>query len=607
MKPKWTFWEKAVGYSLLFSFMGSIILWTPAYCLITNSDQDPAKNIQNQPQKPKDDQQALKKRKRRRSPKAKRKSNSQGSPEKPEVEKKKEEPIIPVKGFETVEDRWRTLYKKNIIDPYNQNVLKGDYPVFGQDTFFSFRADAVSKLQFFGMVPTPSGVATNVAGQEAFFGDSRRLQYNQDFRFTFELFKGETAFRPRDWELRVVPAVNINILEADERGVVNVDVREDTSRLSNDLALQEASFEYHIADTSRYYDFISAKVGIQLFNSDFRGIIFEDANLGVRILGNADNNFWQYNFTVFEMLEKDTNSQLNTFNNRDQRIAIANVYKQDFLVKGYTLQLSYHYNNDGPSLKFDDNRFLVRPDPIGGVAQHEVEAHYLGFAGDGHWKRLNINHFFYWAFGDDDANPTARQEVDIDAFAAGVELSIDQDWLRYRLSYLYGSGDKDPNDDKAEGFDAIFPNPNFVGGRNGYWVSQAIPLAGTAVQLVNQDSVFPNLRSSRIQGQSNFVNPGIHFFNVGMDLNLTPKLRTTLNFGYLTFDDTSSLELIQNQEPISKEIGSDVSVGFEWRPWLNNNVLIDVGMATFIPGKGFEQLLENDQLYSVTSRLIFTY
>ena len=76
----------------------------------------------------------------------------------------------------------------------------------------------------------------------------------------------------------------------------------------------------------------------------------------------------------------------------------------------------------------------------------------------------------------------------------------------------------------AEGFDAILPNPNFVGGRNTYWIAQAIPLAGTGVQMVNQDSVFPSLRSSKAQGQANFVNPGINIYNIGMDLNFSPKI-----------------------------------------------------------------------------------
>jgi hypothetical protein len=523
------------------------------------------------------------------------------------TKKKIQEPIKEIKGSEVIDDRWRILYKKNLIDPYNQNVLKGDYPVIGQDKFFVFRADSISTLQWYGTLPTPSGVATDLPSKENFFGSSRNFIYNQDFRFTFEFFKGESAFRPRDWELRLVPQVNFNHVNFEERGAVNVDPRDGTSRSDNHLALQEASFEYHLADLSRYYDFISLKSGIQIFNADFRGIVFEDANLGVRLLGNADKNFWQYNVVYFDMLEKDTNSQLNTFSDRDQQIVVANLYKQDFLIKGYTAEINYLWNNDGPSQEFDTNRFLVRPDPVGGVTQHQVEANYFGFSGDGHWGRFNVNHFFYYVFGQDSVNPISDQPVDIEAMAAGAEISIDQDWIRYRFSYLYGSGDDDATDDQAEGFDAIFPNPNFAGGRNGYWVSQAIPLAGTGVQLVNQNSIFPSMKSNKIQGQSNFVNPGIHFYNVGVDMNLTPKLRTTINASYLEFDETSAIELIQNQSPISEQIGYDLSLGVEWRPWLNNNVIIDIGASSFIPELGFKELLVDEELYAVTSKIILTY
>ena len=55
---------------------------------------------------------------------------------------------------------------------------------------------------------------------------------------------------------------------------------------------------------SNNYDFISSRVGIQPFVSDFRGFIFNDTNLGVRIFGNYDNNRWQYNVAAFDMLRE---------------------------------------------------------------------------------------------------------------------------------------------------------------------------------------------------------------------------------------------------------------------------------------------------------------
>ncbi len=53
------------------------------------------------------------------------------------------------------------------------------------------------------------------------------------------------------------------------------------------------------------------RVGIQPFQSDFRGFLFQDSQLGVRLFGNRDNNRWQYNLAWFRRLEKDTNSGLN--------------------------------------------------------------------------------------------------------------------------------------------------------------------------------------------------------------------------------------------------------------------------------------------------------
>ena len=90
-------------------------------------------------------------------------------------------------------------------------------------------------------------------------------------------------------------------------------------------------------------------------------------------------------------------------------------------------------------------------------------------------------------------------------------------------------------------------------------------------------------------------------------MNLTPEIRTTINASYLEFDETSALELIQNQSPISDQIGYDLSLGMEWRPWLNNNVIVDVGVSSFIPELGFKELLVEDELYAITSKLILTY
>ncbi|PYJ84589.1 MAG: hypothetical protein DME70_10990, partial [Verrucomicrobia bacterium] len=93
-----------------------------------------------------------------------------------------------------------------------------------------------------------------------------------------------------------------------------------TTRQKDWYALQEAFGEIHIRDLTNNYDFLSSRFGIQPFVSDFRGFIFNDSNLGLRLFGNYDNNRWQYNVIAFDMREKDTYSDLNKFDARDQRV-----------------------------------------------------------------------------------------------------------------------------------------------------------------------------------------------------------------------------------------------------------------------------------------------
>ena len=82
-------------------------------------------------------------------------------------------------------------------------------------------------------------------------------------------------------------------------------------------------------------------------------------NLGARLFGNCDNNLYQYNLAVFDMREKDTDSELNTFDNRDQEVAIANFYRQDFIWPGYTAEWSFLANFDHGGTHYDDNGNLV--------------------------------------------------------------------------------------------------------------------------------------------------------------------------------------------------------------------------------------------------------
>ncbi|HKB04523.1 MAG TPA: hypothetical protein VKD90_20030, partial [Gemmataceae bacterium] len=520
--------------------------------------------------------------------------------------------VLPRSGsnaeFQTVEDRWRIGYPfwdrygqgfppnldypyrlGDVANPYTQNVLKGDYPIVGQHTFLNVTASTTTLFEA-RKIPTPTTPfeSTLREGSLDFFGNSGQSVYNQLAFVSLDLFQGDAAFKPVDWRVKVTPAFDYNHLAVQEVGVVSPDVRDGTRRYRGWVTLQEWFAEAKVADLSPEYDFVSVRAGSQPFVSDFRGFIFADTNAAVRVFGTLEGNRDQFNAAVFHQLEKDTNSGLNSCEFRDQTVVVLNCYRQDFVFPGYTAELSLHYNNDGPDFRYDRNKFLVRPDPAGIAQPHRVQAVYLGWAGDGHIDRYNISHAVYWVVGRDDLNPLANRPVEISGQMAALELSYDRDWVRFRLSGFWASGDGDINNNKATGFDTILDNPNFAGGEFSYWQRQQVPLFG--VNVSQRNSLIPDLRSSKIQGQSNFVNPGLWLVNAGVDLDITPRLRSINNANFLWFDKTAVLRQFVFQDGIDREIGLDLSSGLEYRPLLNNNVIVLCGAALFCPANGFRQL-----------------
>ena len=491
-------------------------------------------------------------------------------------------------------------------NPYRQNRLKGDFPVFGtEDVFFSLTA---TNRFFFEKrdVPTPSGITGPGPVNPNNFGDGRQTFFQNDLAIAMDLFRGQQAFKPVDWRLRVTPVFNYTNLEVNEVGVVVIDPAQGTRRVRGDVTLQEAFVEYHLLDLSDRYDFLSVEAGVLPFRSDFRGFVFEDTNLGVRFFGNADQNKWQYNVALFDQLDKDTNSGLNRYEDRDQNVFIANVYRQDWPVVGYTTSLSLHYNRDHRGVEFDDNGFLVSPAPIGNFQTNEVDVYYVGWAGEGHLGRWNVTHALYLAFGEESQNPIAAQSVDVSSQFFAAEVSYDIDWWRPRAFFLYASGDSDARDGDGEGFDAIFDAPNFGGGALSFWNTQGLKFVGT--NLTNPGSPLADLQTSKSQGQSNSVNPGVLLVGAAADFELTPKWRAQGGFTYLRFDKTETLEFLLQAADIDKSIGTEFFVGTQYRPLLTNNVIVQLGASVLMPDDGFARIYESDDLrYSFFTTVITTW
>jgi hypothetical protein len=531
-----------------------------------------------------------------------------------------------------VPDRWRLIESLGVVkerwfDPYHQNTLKGDrpidraklkwLPIHEDDWFFTLNAvsDTVVEPRTF---PIPVGVQTTSRPQSLdVFGQQSSVVASQTFIVGASLVKGSTAFKPPEIEYKLTLAFNVNYARVPERRVLFVEPSKPTHRTDQFLGVQEAYIDYHLRNLSDRYDFDSLRGGVQPFQSDFRGFLFNDQTLGLRLFGNRDGNRLQYNLAAFWRLEKDTNSGLNdvTQRPRDDWVFVANVYRQDFLVPGFTSQVTavYNRNREASRVQIDDNGFPVRPALLGTLRGRDYDVVYIGYNADGHIGRLNLTLSAYQALGSDRNSFFTGRKARISAQFAAGELSYDRDWIRFRLSGLYASGDKNPYDDKETGFDAILENPIFAGADTSYWIRQSIPFAGggRAIAISGRNGVLNDLRSSKDEGQSNFNNPGTVLAGVGADFDLTPRLRLSTNANHLWFANTTVLQTLRNEGSIPRDIGWDLSAAAIYRPKATQNIVFRLSGAVLSPGAGLRDLFaatdRSKHYYSILANVILSY
>ena len=264
------------------------------------------------------------------------------------------------------------------------------------------------------------------------------------------------------------------------------------------------------------FDFVSVRAGMQNFNSDFRGYLFADNQLGVRLFGNAAQQPPSVQHRVTSRCAIATPaSQLHKFSSREQRVIIANYYIQDF---------------GAPRLHRDVQpaREPRREAEPRSVAPQQVT--YVGFHGDGRWGAWSVSHAFYQAFGTDSNSAIVRQitpgaspELKISAQMAAIELSRDADWLRYRFSAFYASGDDAIGSRHGDRFDTITDNPNLAGGQFMYWIAAEVRGRRSADRRKRfpRSSACCRICASKFSERANFVNPGLMLVNGGVDMRLS--------------------------------------------------------------------------------------
>jgi hypothetical protein len=116
----------------------------------------------------------------------------------------------------------------------------------------------------------------------------------------------------------------------------------------------------------------------------------------------------------------------------------------------------------------------------------------------------------------------------------------------------------------------------------------------------------PDLRD-KLQGQANFVNPGIFQYNAGIDAKLTPELMTFLNLSYVQFDKVAVLESVLHQNNLGHDVGFDYSAAFRYRPFLIDNVIVTGAFSVLTPSSGFRDIFQARTLFSSVMGLTLTY
>ena len=501
-----------------------------------------------------------------------------------------EPPPETVKGLEPMPNRWNFQhpdYRRynppekmpfvqggGPLDPYNQNQFKGDYPLGNSHTFLNLNLQFNSQLN-----------PRNTTSDDPFdAGAVQTLAYNQNMVMGAEVFGGNTVFQPKIWAARVTTVTNINAASLGSLSFGDLD-RGDTV-----FAFEELFGEARLAVLGPEFDFMSIRGGMQNLNIDFRGFVYVDNAFGVRLFGNRKANRQQYNIAYFSLRQRK--GALHDIADRTgQDVFIGNWFLGGLGADTYIPMVNVLFSRDPrPSFSFQEES--------GFIGEGTQTLTYVGFHGDGHWGGLAVSHAFYQVFGSDPDNFLGvvlgrGNALSVNARMAAIELAKDSDAMRLRGSFFFASGDSGEGD-SAGGFGAIVDNPNFAGGQFQFWTQQAINVPGIG-PISNAFSLLPDIRNKNTD-RPNFLNPGLLLFGGGVDLRMSPSLKIVTNASMLRFVDVTILNQIRSislgDEPFTDaNIGLDASVGFKWRPFVNENLFVLGGFAMLKPMGGFANAL----------------
>jgi hypothetical protein len=137
-------------------------------------------------------------------------------------------------------------------------------------------------------------------------------------------------------------------------------------------------------------------------------------------------------------------------------------------------------------------------------------------------------------------------------------------------------------------------NPEFAGGPFSYFVRQGFEFGDTAVGFKQSNSLLIDLRSSKTEGQANFVNPGVLLYGIGSDIDLTPTAKLFLNANYIQMATNESVNYALHTNNIGRDIGWDLSGGVKYRPLLTNNIILSAGLGALVPSNAYKRIYSSN-------------
>jgi hypothetical protein len=327
-------------------------------------------------------------------------------------------------------DRWEVPMpghprgvERQVANPYRPNVLKGDLPIAGDSVFLAVSSGLELPLDARGS-PVGPGIVTASPDDISYLGAAPQFVAAARLGLSLELYQGPAGFEPRRWGLRAAGVLGARRVRVGS----SESLEAPTSESHSQLGLQEASAELRLVTLSPRFDYASLRAGLQPFVSDFRGFVLNDLPLGARLFGTADGNRVQWNAGAFVLMRKDPETRVNRLERSDRELVVGNLLVRD-LPLGYRLGASYHFLRDA------DVTATGRP-----------QVHYLGFTGDGRLGGFGVTHAAYRAIG---SKPRADGSGDVDAWFGALELVRPREWVRYRASFLFASGDADAGDGRT--------------------------------------------------------------------------------------------------------------------------------------------------------------